>query len=100
MLIENPVSHVVLLRVNNLSKFRLSPTARIIIRRDMSKVFVIEDHSSRVFEFDYDICLEKFFKQIIKKPLSKHEALKILKPCHKKESKNIVKELVDLGIIW
>jgi hypothetical protein len=100
MIIENPLSHVVVLRINDLSKYRFSPTVRIILRRDLNKIFIVEDHSSRVFEFEYNVCLEKLFRRIKKGGLHKHKILEILKSCYKKESKKFFNELINLGIIW
>ncbi len=98
--IERPFSHIEVLRTDDLSKYTLPPTVRIILRKDLNKIFIIEDHSSRVFEFEYTISLKKLFKKLKKGKLSAHEIVKILKESYKNESKSFFNELINLGLIW
>jgi hypothetical protein len=98
MIIEAPFSHVEVITDINLHKFRLSPAARIIIKE--SKIFLLDDHASKVFEMDYSPCLEKLFQELKEKSLSEHQILKLLKTCFKEKSKEVLNELIEMGVIW
>jgi hypothetical protein len=100
MIIENPLSHVVVIRVKDIKKYAISPSVRIIIRKDLNKLFILEDFSSRVFELEYTPCLEDLFEELREKRLDKRTILRILKRCYRKESRKIFNELINLGIIW
>jgi hypothetical protein len=98
MIIEAPFSHVEVISRKNLGKFKLSPAARIIIKE--LKIFLLDDHASKVFEMDYSPCLEKLFQKLKEKSLNEQQILKLLKTCFKEKSKEVLNELVEMGMIW
>ncbi|MEM5793681.1 MAG: hypothetical protein QXS48_04620 [Candidatus Aenigmatarchaeota archaeon] len=98
MIIERPFSHVEIITGKNLSTFKLSPAVRVIIKE--SKIFLLDDHASRVFEVEYSPCLEKLFQKLEKGKLKKYQILNILKPYFKNNASKILDELIEMGIVW
>ena len=94
----SPLSHLEIIKEDNKGIIRLSPSARVIVSNE--GVIIFDNHQSRVFKIPKNSGSIRFFRSLVKRGMTKEEALKILKPLYKAKAEDLLWELRVAGVIW
>ena len=99
MEISDPYSHTKLLVKDDVERYRLSPSIRVIIRDN--DIIIIDNSNEKVYSLKKCEAFIDFFKEISRGSISNSRASLILEKALNEEAiKMFLEELMMEGIIW